>query len=109
MRSRCNNPNHPRYADYGGRGIRVCPRWDSFSNFLEDMGEAAGMSIDRIDNNLGYEPGNCRWTTTKEQNTNTRKSIFIDGVPLADYAAAAGVSYLAMYKRLKRQQNKLTD
>jgi hypothetical protein len=71
MRGRCNNPNHPRYADYGGRGIQVCERWSLFINFLADMGEPPeGASIDRIDNNGNYEPGNCRWVTPSAQNTN---------------------------------------
>lgn len=73
MRSRCNNPNIPRYKDYGGRGITVCKRWDKFENFLADMGEAPdGHSIDRINNNKGYSPSNCKWSTPTEQNRNQR-------------------------------------
>jgi hypothetical protein len=73
MMGRCYNPKHPRYADYGGRGIRVCERWHDFTNFLADMGEPPpGLTLDRIDNNKGYEPGNCRWATVQEQNTNQR-------------------------------------
>lgn len=74
MRSRCNNPNTPRHKDYGGRGIRVCKRWEEFKNFLSDMGECPdGMSIDRIDNDRGYSPSNCKWSTAKQQNSNQRK------------------------------------
>jgi hypothetical protein len=73
MRQRCENPNAENYPYYGGRGIAVCERWQKFENFLADMGEKPdGLSIDRIDNSKGYEPGNCRWTTSSEQNRNRR-------------------------------------
>lgn len=73
MKQRCYNPNVARYARYGGRGITVCDRWkNSFPNFLNDMGEkpSSSHSIDRIDNDGNYEPGNCRWSTNEIQNTN---------------------------------------
>lgn len=75
MKQRCDNPKHPQYKDYGGRGITYDPRWRYFKNFLEDMGEVPeGLTLDRFpDNNAGYHKNNCRWATRKEQRENCRK------------------------------------
>lgn len=75
MRNRCNNPNNNGYVDYGGRGIQVCDRWDSFENFVADMGpRPVGKKLDRRDNDGNYEPGNCRWSSKLIQIMNRRNT-----------------------------------
>ncbi len=75
MLSRCTNPNHPRYADWGGRGITVCDRWlSSFIAFYEDMGDCpSGYELDRKDNDGNYGPDNCRWVPRSTSQRNKRK------------------------------------
>lgn len=74
MKARCQNPNSASYKNYGARGITVCERWlHSFPNFLEDMGERPkGLTLERINNDSGYYPDNCRWATWSDQNSNKR-------------------------------------
>jgi hypothetical protein len=73
MRKRCTNPNDARYKDYGGRGIAACKRWDSFENFLADMGpRPKDYSIERIDVDGNYEPVNCKWIPLCDQSKNRR-------------------------------------
>lgn len=88
MRGRCERPTHRRFADYGGRGIKVCERWrDDFWAFVADMGPRpegktpggrARWTLDRIDNDQGYRPGNCRWATQSEQSKNRRRHGYED-------------------------------
>lgn len=75
MRARCLNPRHPSYRYYGGRGITIDPRWDDYAAFLADVGRRpdASLSLDRIDNDGPYAPGNVRWATRSQQMSNRRR------------------------------------
>jgi hypothetical protein len=80
MKQRCNYKKSISYKHYGGRGIKVCDRWNVFDNFLEDMGERPdGMTLDRIDNNSNYYKENCKWSTWGEQVKNRRERKKTDG------------------------------
>lgn len=105
MLTRCHNPKSDGYADYGAKGIAVCERWRTFEHFLSDMGERRpGTTIDRIDNRKGYEPGNCRWATPSDQENNKRHNVVIEynGIrrTVAEWAAATGIGYQTIRKRL---------
>ncbi len=80
IKRRCNNKNDKRYPDYGGRGIKVCSRWNRFENFLIDMGEkpTPNYSIERIDNNKGYNKNNCVWIPQNEQGNNKRNNVIFE-------------------------------
>lgn len=104
MRNRCQNSKNPRYADYGGRGITVSPRWDNFELFFADMGPCPSLqhSLDRTDNEQGYSPGNCRWATPLEQSNN--RSDF--NVPLSWKDRTQNVCQWA--RELKMEQSTLS-
>lgn len=105
MKQRCLNPNAQAYKDYGARGITVCDLWkDSFDNFLADMGEAPeGMSLDRIENDRGYSPDNCRWATQKQQNRNHRGCVFIEyqgrRMTIVEWSELTGISAKTLHAR----------
>jgi len=107
LRDRCNNENNRFFSSYGGRGIKVCPRWDDFNAFLADMGPrpSPGHSIDRIDGDKGYEPGNCRWATATEQSRNRKNNIVLehDGkrMCLSEWAAETGIGYATLQMRVR--------
>lgn len=108
MKRRCDNPNFPQFADYGGRGIKVCDRWlHSFANFLADMGERpTGYTLDRINTDLGYSPENCRWASHKEQQRNQRRTrrVTVEGVEyrVIDLADISGMKPDTILNRAKR-------
>lgn len=105
MRSRCHNRNVPDFVRYGGRGIRVCERWDAFENFLADMGEPPkGMTLDRIDVNGDYTPDNCRWLSRAGQNRNKRVNVFLTVGDrthcTSDWARITGISQQTIRRRM---------
>lgn len=105
MKNRCENPKSSMYKYYGGKGIKVCERWNTFTNFLTDMGERPiKKSIDRINNDGNYEPGNCRWATNFEQSRNTNRNhiIFHNGKShcLSDWAALLNIPHKTLSNRL---------
>lgn len=108
IKQRCFNPDSTHYVRYGGRGITMHPAWvDSFEQFLSDVGIAPrGTTIDRIDNNGNYEPGNVRWTTRKQQSNNREVTLrdMLDGVPmtLSEVADKYGLNYMTVFQRYKK-------
>lgn len=106
MKERCSNPEHVSWDRYGGRGIAVCERWLAFDNFLLDMGERPSLqhSIDRIDGDKGYEPGNCRWADLKTQARNQKTNVILahNGVSacVAEWADITGLPHNTIRKRL---------
>lgn len=109
MKARCHNPKSSVYRYYGGRGVVVCERWqgkEGFANFLADMGPrpSSAHSIDRIDVNGNYEPGNCRWATKQEQMRNKRSNVTLtfrgETRCAAEWAELLGISYAAIVQRV---------
>jgi hypothetical protein len=108
MRKRCSNPRDKAYKNYGARGITVCERWAAFENFLEDMGRRPiKTAIDRIDNDKGYSPDNCRWVSHTDNCNNRRNNIFIEyggqRRTLSEWARHLGINQSTLYDRLRRK------
>lgn len=106
MRQRCMNPKSDKWQWYGGRGISICQRWDSYENFLSDMGERlAGTSIDRIDPDGNYEPANCRWATPKQQAQSNRGLITKGSAPHNKMTTTE----IILMCRMRREGSKLAE
>lgn len=109
MIQRCHNPRNPSYRLYGARGITVCDRWrSSYEAFVSDVGpRPAGTCLDRIDNAKGYEPGNVRWATMREQHQNRRDSTQLTYQEVTrsvtEWARAVGLHPSTLWARLRRQ------
>lgn len=107
MISRCEDRNYEGYHSYGGRGIRVCPKWrEDFMAFYNDMGAPPkGYSIDRIDTDGNYEPGNCRWATAKEQANNRRNNRRLTSggrtMTITAWADEVGITVQGMRARIR--------
>lgn len=107
MKARCNNPKHSHFRYYGGRGIKVCERWEDFRCFLSDMGECPGpkWTLDRINGDLGYAPSNCRWATRKTQGENrkTSRMVTMDGEChcITVWAEKYGIRRETVYGRIR--------
>lgn len=110
IHKRCYDGGHESFPYHAGRGIRVCDRWGAFESFYADMGDRPSdvHSIDRIDNDGDYEPGNCRWATRVEQALNTRRNLIITAfgrtAPLGEFVSAkeSPVEYKRAWRRLRR-------
>lgn len=119
MIDRCYDPNHRSYKYYGGRGIRVCDRWNTLENFLSDAPTLIGyeknnknLSLDRIDPNKDYEPENCRWVTKLKQQNNKRNNIFVDWngekITLAELSRLVNVPYKNLVSSYYVNKDKLS-
>lgn len=107
MLDRCKNTNNPSYKNYGERGIKVCKRWERFETFYKDMGNPSeGLTLERIDNNKGYFPDNCKWATMKAQSNNSRMNVIIEyqGLKLTmkQWSEKLGINYATLKLRIRR-------
>lgn len=120
-KSRCLNPKHKAYPEYGGRGITICDRWlngadgrTGFECFFDDMGpRPVGKTLDRIEVKGNYEPSNCRWATKREQQQNQRRAIYYNvggvQVPLKKYARRLGICYESVRFRVRKHNETVSE
>lgn len=107
MRYRCNNPDKHNYRHYGGRGIRVCKRWENFANFVKDMSpRPPGTTLDRRNKNGNYTPKNCRWATRLEQANNTRVNRILrvgrEARSLSEWGRITGIDFRLIHARIDK-------
>lgn len=108
IKQRCTNPKNRRYKDYGNRGIKLCKEWNNFENFAKwslENGYKDSLELDRIDNNKGYFPQNCRWCKPTVNNHNRRNTAKIDGISLRDFAKMYKMDYKTVHYRYYRLKN----
>lgn len=113
IRDRCNNPNNISYNRYGAKGVSICKEWEDFSTFKkwsEDNGYKDGLSIDRIDSKIGYEPNNCRWADSYTQANNTCKNLFVKAegecLTISQWARKLNIKYHFLYGALKSRKGR---
>lgn len=108
IKRRCYNTNDKSYERYGARGIVMCSEWkesyQAFKDWSLDNGYDESLTIDRIDNNKGYEPNNCRWTTIAEQCRNRRTNVIIDGMCAKDYSELNNLNYKSLVRKIKKSR-----
>lgn len=107
MLNRCRSSTNPSFKHYGGRGIKVDPSWEIFDNFYQDMGEPeAGLTLERIDNSMGYGPNNCEWRPMKDQQRNKRTNRLVtigsETLCVTQWAERSGINEMTLRSRLKR-------
>lgn len=108
IKQRCENQNNSCFKDYGGRGIKLCDEWQNFDSFQEwalENGYQDELTIERINNNGNYEPGNCKWVTRKEQGNNKRNNRLLsykgETKTMHQWSEESGVNYNTLYTRLQ--------
>ena len=105
IKARCNNPNHPEFKHYGGKGVRLCDEWNSFTNFKDwsfSHGYAENLTLDRINNDGIYCPSNCRWADRKTQQRNRSNNVLYNGKTVPELSEMCGIRVGTIYGRLRK-------